>query len=168
VIEEAFGAIVGECSMRFRVFGVAMLHSTALAEAATTAQCIIMGPRRLLFCSRRFAVMAGPVVQRLGPQLATFDGSHTEKPVVTTTYADLPLAWFPSRDRASASVLGRGCTTGPLKSAPNAAQHKLAAALRVGAEAVRYEALPSVKWRLRATGLTRVYPLVFELPPSVL
>jgi hypothetical protein len=170
VIEEAYGAIVGECSMRFRVFGVAMLHSTALAEASSVAQESGHRPRRLLFCSRRFAALAGPVVQLLSPPPPIMSPRRQNCQLVghppAAVGANLPSAWCPTDNNDSTSLLVDLPPKDP-RQVPNVpVTDSVAAGQTHGADSVHLIALPSQKWRLRSTGVTRVFPLQFVAPGS--
>jgi hypothetical protein len=147
VVEEAFAAIVGECSLRYRCFGVAPLHSSALLDAGLAAQRYAPRPTSMAFFSRRFALSVGPYIE-----------TSAVREVINAPYQQLPghavglhpilaenrSAWNPNTND--------GCSQ-PVEWFPPETRQLRPTVIRW------LRPRPPQRWRLASVGAREVYPL---------
>jgi class 3 adenylate cyclase len=152
VVEEAFAAIVGECSLRYRCFGVAPLHSSALLDAGLAAQRYAPRPTSMAFFSRRFALSVGPYIE-----------TSAVREVINAPYQQLPghavglhpilaenrSAWNPNTND--------GCSQ-PVEWFPPETRQLRPTVIRW------LRPRPPQRWRLASVGAREVYPLIIGEP----
>jgi hypothetical protein len=158
VVEEAFAAIVGECSLRYRCFGVAPLHSSALLDAGLAAQRYAPRPASMAFFSRRFALSVGPYIcsqihnSVLEPHVRA---TASTPPAPTSTPQHIsprqpPSQWFPPQDSPIAQrEYGRAARSGSVDTAAATVPRRL------------FQPLARQIWTLASMGVRDIYPLLF-------
>jgi hypothetical protein len=168
VVEEAFAAIVGECSLRYRCFGVAPLHSSALLDAGLAAQRYAPRSACVAYVTRTFARTVGPTIEaehRRNPMSTSTAAamprhkqlSEAEMLAVCDVYGNLkpvqPVIWFPMEcaEQPLRSGTTRICDTGPGGPAGSGATFP-----------VKIQPLKPQMWRITAVGVRDVYGLAFE------